>query len=253
MNSNEMNYFFKTGLPAYDVTEIPITTLLKSIYVKCRRKTWGRFMDKDARFLWTVSAVTDAVGPAYNVRNYIERNTIRRFLKYISTEANLTSACEIGCGYGRVIMVLREYAAKVIGFERETELIEIARTLLPDIDFVNCNNLSNISTVSPVQFDFSMTCTVLQHLTDDHCSAVIHEIKKITSHGWVLLIEKTEDILTTQDIDYGNKFLSRARPVSQYEELMKPFILVRQESRVLEATYNNPAPGTCMLFKSAAA
>ena len=60
--------------------------------------------------VWTVGAISDADGPSGNVRNYLEQETIRDILTDLTQERRLARACEIGCGYGRVIMVLKEYA-----------------------------------------------------------------------------------------------------------------------------------------------
>jgi len=39
---------------------------------------------------------------------------------------------EVGCGYGRVTMVLAELCEHVLGLEREAAMVELARTPLPE-------------------------------------------------------------------------------------------------------------------------
>ncbi len=251
MNSNELKYFSEHELFSLpDATALPFTYLFKCMLVKIRRKLWGRFADKNTRFVWTINTVSDVDGPAANVRNYIERQTIRSLLRDIKGQDLLRSACEIGCGYGRLTMVLKEFAKNVSGFEREKHLVDLAQRLLPDIKFYQVDGINNIDPNKVGFFDLVMVCAVLQHLTDEYCRSVISTMKKLTPDGYILIIEKTEAISVTENVTKGNEFISRARPVELYEEWMKPYALIKKKERVLENTYFNKHPGTCMLFKA---
>src|SRR3972149_6843132 len=116
MNRSEAKFFNNNELHFYDATNLPFGYLLKSLIVKIRRKLFGKILHSDDRFMWTMTSVSDAIEtPTENVRNYLERKTIRNILKEITKEEQIISACEIGCGYGRVIMVIKEFAQKVIG------------------------------------------------------------------------------------------------------------------------------------------
>ncbi|MCX5677955.1 MAG: class I SAM-dependent methyltransferase [Candidatus Omnitrophica bacterium] len=250
MNLNELKYFQKMQLKCFDTTALPMSVLLKSILVKVRRKTWGKLLDKRSRLVWTVDMVSDAVGPFANIRDYKERKAIRSILDRIDKEYPINSACEVGCGYGRLIMVMEEYAKRVVGFEREQHLVDIAKELLPAIDFCKIDSLDKLSGFGKCQFDFVMTCTVLQHLTDDLCKAVLEEIKRIAPKGHILLIEKAEDNFTTKNVTDGDSFISRARSVETYGSWMAPYKLVSVTKRSVEPGYFNPNVGECMLFKS---
>lgn len=251
MNQNDVKIFDEKEPVLNGVTDLPIRYLLKALFIKARRKLWSKYADRGARLVWTVSSVSDAVGPSDNVRNYLERKTIRSILsEIVKQNGPIQSACEVGCGYGRVIMVLKEFADKVAGFEREPHLINIAKALLPEIDFYQCDSLDKISQMSKDAFNLVMTCTVLQHLTDDFCRGVLREIKRLAPQGYVLLIEKTEAISVTNNISNGDKFISRARDVELYKEWMKPYVLITTRKRIVENTHSNKSPGTCMLFKS---
>ena len=230
--------------------ELPLRYLLKLLILKMRRRTWGRLADRDTRMSWTVTAVSDADGPAANVRNYLERQKLRDVLAKIAVAGRLRRACEVGCGYGRLIMVLQEFADEVTGFEREGHLLEIARSLLPDIRFVRVPALTEIEDLA--EYDFAMTFTVLQHLVDAEARAVCHTLQQLAPGGYVLCAEKTEAISVTENTDDGRHFISRARTVAMYQEMMAPFQLVATTELVVEPTYHNPHPGTCMLFASPA-
>ena len=224
--------------------------LVLALLYKVYRKTLGRCFNKDTRMVWTVKGVSDATGPMDNVRNYLERRTIRSILGPLSKQYPIASACEVGCGYGRIIMVLQEFSQKVVGFEREAHLLDVARPLLPTIEFCQINSLDQLTTLRKGNFDLAMTCTVLQHLTDEFCQKVLEEVKTLAPKGHILLIEKTTPIMTTENTSDGNAFLSRARSVDIYTEWMKPYVLVSTTKRKLEPGYANDDPGTCMLFRS---
>ena len=250
MNQNESRIFSKRELLLHDITAYPFITILKAAFIKVRRSLWGKYFDRGSRMVWTVDAVSDAIGPADNVRNYLERNTIRSIISEIQKEGSIASACEVGCGYGRLIMVLKEYAGRVVGFEREAHLLDAAKALLPDIEFCKCDSLDKIDKMAKGRFDFAMTWTVLQHLTDEECQSVISSMKSLVPTGHILISEKTEQISVTQNTTDGDKFLSRARSVEMYEEWMKPYTLVRTLDSKVENTYHNKSPGTCMVFKA---
>ena len=248
MNENEAKYFTTAERALPDLTQAPVSLLMKSLAVKLRRRVAGRIHDAKARMVWTRDAVSDADGPAANVRNYLEHKTIRTILAGVAKNHTIRRACEIGCGYGRVIMVLKEFAAHVKGFEREPDLVRIASSLLPDIEFENVPALTAISAAEP--YDFAMTCTVLQHLTDEEARNVCGRIREIVPRGYVLIIEKTDPFAITSNTTEGDRFISRSRTVETYQEYMKPYVLESVTERVLEPTYSNPKPGKCMLFRS---
>jgi trans-aconitate methyltransferase len=145
-------------------------------------------------------------------------------------------------------MVLKEFAAQVKGFEREEDLVRIARKLQPEIEFEHVGALTEIR--DSAEYDLAMMCTVLQHLSDDDARRVCGVLRTLAPHGHVLLIEKTEPFHITENVTDGARFISRARSVETYADYMKPFTLVSVAPRVLEPTYPNPKPGSCMLFRS---
>lgn len=245
MNTNEFALFDEAEKKLPDCTGLPIGFLLKSVYLKARRHLWGKVADRRARLVWTTSAVSDADGPTANVRNYLDQQTIRTVLGQLTQGKKLGRACEVGSGYGRVILVLKEFADKVVGYEREQDLVDIAARLNPEIEFRRTENLAAISDSG---YDLAMTCTVLQHLTDEMASRVCEVLRSLAAGGHVLIIEKTAAFRITENTTAGDGFISRNRSVEQYSEFMKPFRLVRTWERKLEPTYGNPQPGTCLLF-----
>ena len=79
------------------------------------------------RHVWNVAEVADAAGPSANLRNYLEQRDVRRCLAAASELGPIRRACDVGCGYGRLTMVLAEVAEKVVGVEREGSFVQEAR------------------------------------------------------------------------------------------------------------------------------
>lgn len=248
MNENEAKLFSAAERALPDATQLPATFLLKSLFVKVRRHLGGSLLDSSSRMIWTLDAVSDASGPTAGVRNYLDQRTIRNIVSQVARTTTIRRACEVGCGYGRVIMVLKEFTAQVKGFEREEDLVRIARTLLPDIEFERVPALTEVR--DSIEYDLAMMCTVLQHLSDDEARRVCNVLRSLAPRGHVLLIEKTDPFHITDNTTDGARFISRARSVDTYTEYMKPFTLVSVTDRILEPTYANPRPGSCMLFRS---
>jgi len=235
------------GFDEPDYTHMPARLLAKALLVKAGRRV-KRLISPPERMAWTAMGVSDADGPTANVRNYIERRTIRSLLARAAAGGKFKRACEVGCGYGRLVMTLTEFADEAVGFEREPQLVEIARTLLPEVKIVQVQSLDKLPDPGP--FDLAMTVTVLQHLTDERAQGVCAELKRLAPKGHVLIIEKNEEIGTTENKTNEAEFISRARSVETYAGYMAPFKLVHAEPRLIEPTYFNKKPGTCMLFKA---
>jgi len=205
-------------------------------------------MTAPARHHWTIAEVADALGPSANVRNYLEQRDVRRCLQAASAIKPVARACDVGCGYGRLTMVLAEVAKQVVGFERESTFVAEARRLLPQIEFHQIEALSNLP-ASSGSFDFVMTFTVLQHLGDAEARQVAAELKRLGQGGCVLLTEET-DAAFMDGAEGGG--ITKGRAVATYGEWMRPFDLVLRFPRQIEPGYPRSDVGTYMLFADSA-
>ncbi|MGA9348249.1 MAG: class I SAM-dependent methyltransferase [Anaerolineae bacterium] len=203
--------------------------------------------------------------PEVNVNSYLARRTIREILAGITQQkhSRLKSAADIGAGYGRLTMVLHEFADEVHAYEREEGLVEVARSLLPELFGTNIHLVSSLADLpaETAKFDFAMTVTVLQHLSDIDAAAALQEIKRVAASGYVLLVEKTDPAASSYNLkkrlaDPGTTF-SIGRPVVVYQSWMHPFKLLSTSPRVVEPTFGRSAnkppqdwmnAGTYMLF-----
>jgi len=228
------------------ISHIPIKHLCYGLFLAVLDRLQAPFR---RRFQWKVTDVGNSLFPDADLRTFYEAQNIRRILAPTVGGSKLTRACEVGCGYGRITPVLAEYATNVIGFEREPSLASIAMELLKDAEIVRVESLTDVARYG--MFDLVMTCTVLQHLSDQECSDVIGVIKKMTnSDGYVLLIESTgtQELAVIGNVARGDKFLSRPRSEVDYAEMMRPFELVSRAPRDLEKGLGSTA-GSLMLFR----
>lgn len=247
MNEKELAFFTQDELALPDCSSLPMRYLLKCMYVKARRRLGGSVLDDARRFAWTVDAVSEVYGPALAMRNYFEHRTLRSIVTEISASYQIRRACEVGCGYGRMTVVLKEFAGHVKGFEREGHFVAVARALLPDIEFEQIDSVASISSDTP--YNLALTNVFLQHLSDTDVRLATDALKRLAPNGHVLCIEKTEPFFAVDASDPGG-YMSHPRSIDTYVDLMRPFRLVSVRDRVVEPTCANPRPGTCMLFAS---
>lgn len=213
----------------------------KSFLTKCFSGCFSeltRFrMSATQRTRWTYAKVVDATGPAYMVRTYLEQADIRRFLTKVQGQTAISAACDIGAGYGRLSVVLSEFSGRVIAYERETHFVRDAQLLLPTVDFVQIDNLSELPSESH-QFQFAMTFTVLQHLVEAELMDTVKEIKRIVAPGgFILLCEETDPSVRYGEYDSPEGGITLGRSIEKYTQLMNPFRLIETAPRRVEPGY----------------
>jgi SAM-dependent methyltransferase len=198
------------------------------------------------RHVWAMSEVADTVGPGANLRNYLEQRDVRRCLAEARRLKPVRRAYDVGCGYGRLTMVLMEAAESVIGFEREPSFVEEAQRLLPGAAFRQVEALDHLP-VPSASCDFAMTFTVLQHMRDADARAVVEEVKRVAEGGVVLLTEETDPSLADGGAA-GGVGVTVGRSEDTYAAWMAPFVQVLQFRRQIEPGYPRANVGSYMMF-----
>ena len=198
------------------------------------------------RHVWAMSEVADTVGPGASLRNYLEQRDVRRCLAEARTLKPIRCAYDVGCGYGRLTMVLMEVAESVVGFERESSFVEEAQRLLPGAAFRQVETLEQLPAPT-ASCDFAMTFTVLQHMRDAEARAVLEEVKRVAQGGVVLLTEETDLALAAGDAAAGVG-VTVGRSEDTYAAWMAPFVQVLQFRRQIEPGYPRANVGSYMLF-----
>ena len=198
-----------------------------------------------SRHVWDVGEVAHDELPAAIHRTYLEHRMIRSILGEIGQHWKY--AADIGCGFGRNIAVLQEFADKVIGFEREPAFRSIAQSLHPDAVIRNYP-------ISPPDesafFDFAMCFTFLQHLRDSDAQNILSTAKKCTKGGYILLVEDTKGPEIPYNPKKSGDRMYKPRPVEIYESWMSPFKLINVWPRPIEATFKNlDWAGAFMLYR----
>jgi len=200
------------------------------------------------RLVWTPNEVVDVDGPRAMLRAYLEQRDVREFCASVSRATPISSACDVGCGFGRLTPVLTEFAERVVGFEREQDLLRIARSLQPSIEFRPIEALTRLP-ADDASFTFGLVFTVLQHVPEPEVHDVIDELRRIVAPGGhVLLCEETDAALEAGDRAQAHLGYTRGRPVATYEEWLAPWKLVVTTRRSIEPGYPRLDVGTYMLF-----
>jgi SAM-dependent methyltransferase len=199
---------------------------------------------------WTVGDVVDADVPAFALRTYLEQSDLRSLLRQANAIRPLDAACELGCGYGRMTVVLGEFARQVVGFERQPRFVEIARRLHPSFRFYPIDGLGALPTPDR-SFDLVLTFTVLQHVTERTLKAALDEIRRIVRPGgFVLLCEDTNPASQYGDPTDESGFCVIGRSLRTYSDLLAPFRLLSTSPRRVEPTYPVQEVGTYLLFQA---
>ncbi len=198
------------------------------------------------RHRWSFEEVSDIGGAASSVRNYLEQSGVRRCLGAAVKERPIRAAADVGCGYGRLTMVLKEFAARVAGFEREESLLAEARRLQPGIEWTAISDLASLPAPAGA-FDFAMTFTVLQHLDDASARRTIVELQRIASGGFLLLVEETDPGVGSE-LPAGAPSGTRGRSVATWDRWLSPWRRRLAFPRRIEPGYARADVGTYMLF-----
>jgi SAM-dependent methyltransferase len=199
------------------------------------------------RMVWTPAQVVDVDGPRAMLRAYLEQRDVRRLLAS-RHRSPVASACDVGCGFGRLTALLGEFAASVVGFEREPALVATARALLPAIDIRAIERLATLP-APDAAFDIGLVFTVLQHVPEPGVREVIAEILRVMKpDGTLLLCEETDVTLEAGDREHGELGYTCGRAPEVYSRWLAPWRFVAAKPRVIEPDYPRPDVGSYMLF-----
>jgi SAM-dependent methyltransferase len=197
---------------------------------------------------WRLADVVDVEAPAFALRTYLEQAELRRYLTRAAAGRRLGRAAELGCGYGRLLPVLSEFSDRVTGFERQPEFVALAAKLHPSREIVRIGSLTRLPVPDGV-FDFLMTFTVLQHLTDRVAARAAAELGRLRAPGGhVLICEETDEGHRGGDVGDDDGICTIGRSVERYAALLSPLRLLETSPRVIEPTYARDDVGTYMLF-----
>ena len=207
-----------------------------------------RYAHPMERLVWTPNEVVDVDGPRAMLRAYLEQRDVRELCASVTGASRFASACDVGCGFGRLTPVLTEFADRVVGFEREPGLLKIARSLQPSIEFRALDALTGLP-AEDSSFDLSLVFTVLQHVPEPNVHDIIAELRRVLSPtGYLLLCEETDATLEAGDRRQADFGYTCGRPVTTYQAWLAPWRLVATRRRVIEPDYPRPDVGTYMLF-----
>lgn len=150
-----------------------------------------------------------------------------KVLERILGDADVETALDLGCGYGRVTPWIGEFVPEVVGVDPNPETIEIARSRYPHFDFRVASG--HELPYEDDSFDLVVTWTVLQHVPPGEIEDVTEEIQRVLrSDGWLLALEDTDERFSTPD--------GWPRSVEEYAEFLNRCSLTDVQKRTLPWT-----------------
>lgn len=214
---------------------------VKRAATRAAMRSVGRY----GRYTWQINEVVKAQSlPAAMQRTYLEHRLLREVMAGVGRRFEF--AADVGCGFGRNIPVLEEFARSVVGFEREPQFRALAQTLHPAA-LIRDYPVLNPDGGRP--FDFSLTFTFVQHLSDDAARTILEALKQATKGGVVLLVEDVAGPTLPYDPKTRGDRMYLPRPMATYEEWMAPWTMTRSWPRPVETTFSPPGwAGRFMLF-----
>jgi SAM-dependent methyltransferase len=199
---------------------------------------------------WGEAEVVDGSIAGRLARTYIEHSDVQGYLEKVANRHAISASCDVGSGYGRMLPVLREVSERVVAFEREPSLAELARQLYPESEVKQVSSLERLP-VPDSTFDFVLSFTVLQHMSHDSVRRVASEIVRVLKPtGSLLLCEETDATLVYGQPDEPDGKFTLGRSVSDYEGTFAPLKLVETSPRRVEPGYPRPDVGSYLLFSA---
>jgi SAM-dependent methyltransferase len=209
-------------------------------------------MTSPDRETWQQHHVVDVRDAAFAARTYLEHKDTRSLIGRAVGAKRVAAACEVGAGYGRMTVVLSEFAERVVGLEREPHFVREAARLLPAITFVQVHALTSFP-IRTESVDVVLTFTVLQHLIDRVAAAAAGEIVRVLRPGGHLLICEESDAEERHGaLDDPHGMCTIGRPVATYQKFFSSLRLIETRPRRIEPTYPRPNVGTYALFQKPA-
>lgn len=201
-----------------------------------------------SRFVWHPLNVSSTKPAQAMIRTYIEHRQTRQL---VEEWGNFETIAEIGAGFGRMGALLVDLAPHVTLYEREPELVRLARRLLPQAEVVEVPKLDQLPGEDQ-QFDLVLTFTCLQHLSEAHARAAAGEAGRM-ARLFVLIVEDTDPAYRMRDRKDQTHFTD-GRPAEWYGDALGPaWELVRREDREVEPGYSGPnghkTAGEYLLFR----
>lgn len=162
--------------------------------------------------------------------NWFEQAQIRRDLLCIASNLpKPSSALDIGCGTGNILLKLLASGFDVWGVDISKEMIEVLKaripTLLEEKAQLFTNNADDFLAACTQEFDLITISSVLHHLPD-YISSLELAIRRLKPGGWLYIThEPTKDVLSPDpflrkvlwQVDNLAYSVLRARSVPQTE------------------------------------
>ena len=113
----------------------------------------------------------------------LDRQLLDRFAERVKEEGLV---CDMGCGPGHIARYLREHGVTVCGIDLSAEMLQQARALNPDIEFLQGNMLA--LDIEDEAFAGMTAFYSLIHIPREEVIKALTELKRVLRRGSLLLL-----------------------------------------------------------------
>jgi SAM-dependent methyltransferase len=113
----------------------------------------------------------------------LEYMTYLSFIVDIIRQYEIESLCDIGCGDGRLINMIKQFIPNITGVDISEQALAFARAFNPGINFL-CEDIRNLSG----SYEWITLVEVLEHIPDADVTKIISNIARLIKDDGTLLI-----------------------------------------------------------------
>ncbi len=144
----------------------------------------------------------DKIAEIYNKERHIFKNEkeLAYFVELLPDEAKVL---DVGCGAGFASMYLAEKGFSVVGIDISSEMIRLARELIPDVNFMEMD-MTKI-TFSDESFDGIVSLYAIFHISKEKHGSLFQKFYDLIKPGGILFFSIGSDEWESTEEYYGAK------------------------------------------------
>jgi SAM-dependent methyltransferase len=165
-------------------------------------KEWQGNAETDA--FWVILTDSRYYGGKWDVDTFFstgeeEIGRVFSFMDRALIRVPSGSFLDFGCGVGRISRVLRKKFERGFGVDISPKMIELARTYVPDVEFI-VNQNDSLERLEHDSVDFVYSHIVLQHIPNQYQKRYIEEFLRIIRPGGLAAFQIPIEVINPQEI-----------------------------------------------------
>ena len=165
-------------------------------------KEWQGNAEADA--FWVILTDSRCYGRKWNKEEFFstgeeEIGRVFSFMERASIRVPCGSFLDFGCGVGRICRPLRKQFEQGIGVDISPKMIELARTYVPDVEFL-VNQNDSLERLEDNSIDFIYSHIVLQHIPNEYQKRYLEEFLRILKPGGLAAFQIPIEVINPQEV-----------------------------------------------------